>query len=266
MTILVSCIIYTLEDQPVNENKYIPIFITWLAHILKYGKFTLQDALRITIDKDTLDFLQKDNLYKAILSGISCQKDFLIIPRPKTHAQGMMSKYIYKEYTQTYFMYCDIDVLIRKPLSLLVNVIPENTIAVQAEGTLADTNYNKLFPENWIREHGAKHLGFSAGKFIIHGSSLCKDLFEIVNKIASQYSIESFYTVEQPVLNYAIYSIPRDKYNVDINILKPPLICVNGHGEQEDKIFLMDLMGEPGNGPAHFEKIFGLLIEYFLTH
>jgi hypothetical protein len=266
MSILVSCILYTLEDRPVNENKYIPIFVNWLAYSLKYAKFNSQDALRITIDKDTLDFLEKDSLYMAILSNIPSQKEFIIIPRPKTHAQGMMAKYIYKEYTQKYFMYCDIDVLIQKTLSLLISSIPENTLAVHVEGTLADTNYNKLFPEDWIRDHGAKHLGFSAGKFIIHGSSLCKELFELINKFALQEPIETFYTVEQPIFNYAIYSIPRDKYNVDMNTIKYPIICTNNNGYQKDKAILMDLMGEPGNGPAHFEKIFGLLIEYFLTH
>ena len=263
MSILVACVLYTLEDKSVNDNKYIPIFITWLAHILKYAKFNSDDALRICIDKDTFNTLEKDELYEVLISSIPCQKEIHFIQRPKTHAEGMMSKYIYKEYTQKYYMYCDIDILIQKPLDLLTSAIPENTLAVHVEGTLVDTNYNALFPEDWVKDHGSKQLGFSAGKFIIHGNSFCKIFFELVNSIASQQSIESFYTVEQPVFNYAIYSIPRDKYNVDINTIKPPLITTN---QMNDQSVLLDLMGEPGNGTLHFEKIINILIQYFLTN
>ena len=266
MTLLLSCVLYTLQDRSPAENKYIPIFITWLAHVFKYAGLSSGDALRLTIDADTHEHLKKTPFFSGVMSALQCEKQILLIERPKTHAEGMMSRFIVKEYTQTIYMYCDIDILIHRPLHDLVNLVPMNTIAVHTEGTMTDTNYNMLFPKEWIEAQGAHHLGFSSGKFIIHGHELYKDLFELTREIHKQQPIDDFYAPDQCVYNYAIYALPREKYNVDMTLIRYPVICTNGHGIQPDKMVLLDLMGEPGNGTLHFDKIFGTLIEYFLTH
>ena len=177
-----------------------------------------------------------------------------------------MAKYVFKEYTQDIFMYCDIDVLIRKPPRELFQGIGENTLLLHAEGNMADSNYNMVFPKDWIEREGARHVAFSAGKFALRGATLYKELFTAVTEIAKTVPIETFYTCDQCVFNYAVYCMSRDKCTLNLDIFKYPAICVNGHGEQPDKVFLLDLMGDPGNGTLHFDKIFGTLVEYFLTH
>ena len=265
MTLLLSCVLYTLQDRSPSENKYIPIFITWLAHVFKYADLASGDALRLTIDADTHEQLKKTPFYTNVMSALNCEKQLLIIERPKTHAEGMMSRFIEKEYTQTTYMYCDIDILIKKPLRELTSLVSQNTIAVHVEGTMADSNYNMLFPKEWVLENGAQHVGFSSGKFIINGHELYRDLFRLAGHIYKQHPIDDFYAPDQCVYNYAVYMLPRETYTLDMTTIRPPSICINGHNETE-KVILLDLMGEPGNGTLHFDKIFGTLIEYFLTH
>lgn len=265
MSILVSSVLYTLYDRVVSDNKYIPIFITWLAHLLKYADLQKGDALRITIDKDTHDYLKRDGLYNAIFAALPCEHQILLIERPKTHAEGMMSRFIYEEYQQSVFMYCDIDIMIKKPLRILSDGLSNNMLAVHAEGTLADSNYNMLIPDE-IKKNGSNYIGFSSGKFLLNSHELCRDFFQIINSVAARQSIDEFYAPDQYVYNYAIYCLPRDKYTINMDILKYPTICTNGHGEQPEKTVLLDLMGEPGNGNLHFEKIFNELVMYFIKH
>jgi hypothetical protein len=265
MTLLLSCVLYTLHDRSPAENKYIPIFITWLAHVFKYADLTSGDALRLTIDADTHEQLKKTPFFSDVMNALQCEKQILFIERPKTHAEGMMAKYYFKEYTQDVFMYCDIDVLIKKPLCEVFEGVSDNTILLHVEGNMADSNYNMAFPKDWIEREGARNVGFSAGKFALRGATLYRELFTAAIEIAKTVPIETFYTCDQPVFNYAVYCI-GGKCNLNMDIFKHPVICVNGHGEQPDKIVLLDLMGDPGNGTLHFDKIFGTLLEYFLTH
>jgi hypothetical protein len=234
--------------------------------VFKYADLTSGDALRLTIDADTHEQLKKTPFFNDVINALNCEKQILLIERPKIHAEGMMAKYCFKEYTQDMFMYCDIDVLIKKPVRELFQGIADNTILLHAEGNMSDSNYNMVFPKDWIEREGAQHIGFSAGKFAIRGADLYKELFTEINKIAKAVPIETFYTCEQPVFNYALYCMPRDKCNLKIDVFRHPAICVNGHGEQPDKTYLLDLMGDPGNGTLHLDKIFSTLIEYFLTH
>jgi hypothetical protein len=266
MSILLSCVLYTLEDKNVKENKYIHIFISWLAHVFKYADLNKEDKLRIIIDKDTYDHLNEVSFYSLIIKLLDCEKEFIFIARPKTHAEGMMSRFIEKEYTQTSYMYCDIDILIKNPLRGLTSIIAENTLAVHVEGTMVESCYNMLFPDDWILEKGAQHSGFSSGKFIINGHELYKYFFNLVNTTSKNQPIDDFYAPDQCVYNYAVYSMPRETYNVDMTTIKAPIISINGSDECPDKTIMIDMMGEPGNGDLHFIKIFESLLEHFLTN
>ena len=57
-SICLACIIYTLEDTPVEQNCYLNIFYMWLSKVIQNGGLTKDDKIHIHIDSRTMEYLQ----------------------------------------------------------------------------------------------------------------------------------------------------------------------------------------------------------------
>jgi hypothetical protein len=245
-SICVSCIIYTIYDKPVEENKYIQIFLIWLSQFIKISGLGKDDILHMYIDKKTSEYLFTDSIFGFLLRMAKFQTQIMGIPPPKTHLEGMMWKYNLSDYTQDIYMYCDIDILITKSLHRLVSSVKPNTIYVCIEGYMTDPDYGADISPEVIQE-GMK--GFSAGKFIVSGRDLRDNLFINVKELCNYE--KNYYTIEQPFFNRAIMGMT----NIDMDLLNSPLISINGESYNKDSTILIDCAGEPGNGEFHYSKI-----------
>ena len=245
-SICVSCIVYTIHDKSVEENKYIEIFLLWLSQLIKAGGLGKDDILHVYIDKKTVDYLFKDSIFGTLLNKATFQKQIFGIEPPKTHLEGMMWKYNLSTYTQDIYMYLDIDILILKPLKELIDSVKSNTIYVCIEGYMSNPDYGADIASDVIEE-GMN--GFSAGKFIVYGKELRDSFFKSVQECC-RYDKE-YYTVEQPFFNKALLYTE----NIDVELLQEPLVSLNKGGYNKDYTIFFDCAGEPGNGKAHYTKI-----------
>jgi hypothetical protein len=245
-SICLSCIIYTIHDKPVEENKYVQIFLLWLSQLIKVGGLGKDDILHMYIDKRTINYLFNDSIFGTLLGKATFQTQILGIQPPKTHLEGMMWKYNLSDYTQDVYMYIDIDILILKPLKELLDTVIMNRIYVCIEGNMSNPDYGADLPLEELKEDMG---GFSAGKFIVYGKELRDKLFKNIQKFCRPDKI--YYTVEQPFFNRAILYTE----NIDADLLQGPLVSLNRRGYNKDFTILFDCAGEPGNGEAHYIKI-----------
>jgi hypothetical protein len=245
-SICLSCIIYTIHDRKVEENKYIGIFLLWLSQLIKVGGLGKDDSLHMYIDKRTVEYLFKDSIFGSLLGKATFQTQIFGVEPPKTHLEGMMWKYILSDYMQNVYMYIDIDILILKPLKGFLDSVVPNKIYVCIEGNLIDSDYGA----DIISEEFKKgRPGFSAGKFIIYGKDLRDSLFGTVQAICNH--TKNYYTVEQPFFNRALL----DMENIDVKLLQGPIVSLNKIDYNKDVTILFDCAGEPGNGETHYSKI-----------
>lgn len=268
LSVRLSCLLYTLQGKSIQENKYVDIFLIWLTYVCKYAELRPIDCLQIVIDENTCDtFLQKNQMLKILLRRFQCEVVFVKVPQPKTHGEGMLNKYFYVNSPQDLFMYCDIDVVFKKPIHNLLKFVENDTIVAHIEGLLSDTIYGAAFSKETLDSKGANYPGFSAGKFILCGQELYKQFFETISLLRTRYNADSFYCLDQPLYNLAIHEIQKNRQlAIEIGIFKHPIICTNFIGELPSETVLVDYMGEPGNANLHFEKLMTILIHDFLEH
>lgn len=267
LSVRISCLLYTLHGKSVKENKYVDIFLIWLAYVCKYAGLRPVDCLQIVIDETTCDALvQHNQTLQVLLRRFQCEVVFVKVPQPKTHGEGMLNKYVYITNPQDVFMYCDIDVLFKKPIHNLLSNIENDTFVLHIEGTLSDTNYGAAFSKELLESKGANCPGFSAGKFMIRGEELYTLFFMMMAQIKTQHNADSFYCLEQPIFNLAIHKLQEiHQFFIEIGIFKRPIICANMIGDLPEETVLVDYMGDPGNAILHFEKLLTILIQDFVN-
>lgn len=245
-SICLSCIIYTIYDKQIEENKYVTIFLLWLSQLIKVGGLTKDDILHMYIDKRTIEYLFNNSIFGKLLSKISFQNQIFGIEAPKTHLEGMMWKYNHSVYTQDIYMYIDIDILIINSLHNLVESITPNNIYVCIEGLLTNSDYGADIPLEEIVD-GVK--GFSAGKFIVYGRELRDNFFKTIQRFCN-YD-KAYYTIEQPFFNRAIITME----NIDVDLFVSPKVVLDPDLYNKNTTVLFDCAGEPGNGELHYSKI-----------
>ena len=254
-SLCLDCIIYTINNKNVKDNKYINIFKIWLSLAIKNSGLGENDLIHIKIDSDTYDYIKKDLAFCILMNNTNnITIKMLICNPPNNHIKGMMMKYIKFNYTQDVYMYCDIDILILNPLNKLYENILNNTICLSIDGQLSSSLYSGAFTEEELSIYNQTLPGFSAGKWIIYGNDLYA---ELLNKICSLQNNDTneYYSVEQPFFNKAIYTM--NTFN--ISILDSKKISVNGYNYNKDCI-LLDLFGIPGDGDFHWDKIINFYI------
>jgi hypothetical protein len=260
MSLCLDCILFTLKGKNVKENKYIPIFTMWLSLLKKNGGLDASDLLHIKMDTDTFEYIKTDIAFCHLYSkNITCQIKILLVPPPSDIREGMLMRYKKIEYTQDIYMYCDIDILVLKPLKQLFNSLPINTVCAHVEGLLTDTNYGEAFSKEEHSNLPENSPGFSSGKFIIYGKELYSNFIDIMEAVAAVAGEKTnkYFTVDQPLYNKALYILHNPKYQ--IKTLDKTLISLNGHAYTKSCV-LLDTMGMPGNGELHFDKI----IKYYI--
>ena len=203
--------------------------------------------------------MKQDLVFVGLHNIATCPVKLVLCPPPSTLQEGMMMRYIPLDYEQDCYMYCDIDILIVKPLRLLTEGTQPNTVYVHPEGHLTNSDYGAAFTEEELATLTKTHpfpLGYSSGKYIIHGKGLYKDLMEAVARLFDQ-NPELYYTIDQPLFNKAVHTGP---YTVDEAMFNKNTISQNYHFYSKDTTVLLDAMGIPGDGDFHLEK----LIQFYI--
>jgi len=253
-SICVDCVLFTLKDVHVPDNKYVSIFYIWFSVLCKTAELDKNDLLNIKMDTRTYEYLSTEKLFTELLKNTTFQKQIIECPPPSTLKEGAMLRYTNFNHTQDIYMYCDIDVLILKSLHHLTeNMIP-NTIYLQAEGRLSNSNYGAAFTKDDLAAFSTETSGFSSGKFFIYGKDLYDHFTSLVIKLCEASSDEC-YTLDQPYLNKAIYMLKPEKYTINFDLLNPTLISINIVDYSYHTTCFLDAMGIPGEGSFHLQKM-----------
>jgi hypothetical protein len=189
MSLCLDAILFTVKGKPVKDNKYVTIFNMWLSMCWKNAGLGSRDLLSIKMDTDTYDFMKQNLVFTGLIRAATCPVKLVLCPPPATLQEGMMIRYIPLDYEQDCYMYCDIDILIVKPLRLLTEGTQPNTVYVHPEGHLTHSDYGAAFTEEelaTLTKTDPFPLGYSSGKYIIHGKGLYKDLMEAVARLFDQ--------------------------------------------------------------------------------
>lgn len=259
-SVCLSCILYTLDDKIVDNNKYINIFMLWLNRLSKSNALGTNDIIQVNIDQKSFDYIKNRHVsYNHIINTIPLK--FFIEPSPKTHLEGMMWKYIIRPYTQDIYFYSDIDVLILKPLKTLTQDMEKNKIYVMKEGSMLDPNYSAAFPQSQQLAFKSSDSGYSAGKFVITSPEVRNIIFTEINS-RCKYDT-NYYTIDQPYFNTIIYELKNTPL-LDTQIFSPPIVSFNGQHYNKDHTILFDLAGEPGNDSCHFIKYIDVMFLFGL--
>ena len=251
VSICLACVVYTLKGTDPKDNLYINIFYQWLTMLIKNGGLQPNDILHIHMDSETIKYLcNSPNIFHKILSKIQCTFEVHTFEQPDTSLKGMMHKYVFTDYTQDAYIYCDIDIVIRKPFRLVIDKMSENTMYFCSEYSLDCYYYSEGFPSDYPVSTNLP--GFSAGKFIILGKEL-RDLFFLRIHQLCDYST-NYKSVEQPYFNRAIYDMPMDIISVNINMLSE-YVSFNGQNFSEENTIFYDLAGQTNDGLSHYKNI-----------
>jgi len=262
MSICLNAVVFTIQGVDVKDNKYIPIFCMWFSQLIRCGGLTSTDILYLYTDPVTLSALQQNMVYTLLQPTCPFKLQILVYPQPATLMEGMMIRFNYNEYDQDIFMYCDIDILILKPLRHLMTAVVPNVIYVHAEGTLQDDNYGAAFSKEELQKVIPDALGFSSGKFIIHGKDTHKRLYQLINELyeASDKTVAPFYTCDQPYYNKALYLMMQQNVcRININYISYPFVLTNSIDIMDESV-LLDAMGIPGDGAFHHTKLLQLYV------
>lgn len=261
ISICLACVVYTLKGTHPKDNLYINIFYQWLTMVIKNGGLQSNDMLHIHMDSETIQYLDTHpTVFHEIIQKLQCNFEIHKFDQPDTPLKGMMNKYVFTEYIQDVYIYCDIDIIIRKPFRLVVDNMKEYTMYFCQEHSLISENYSEGFPSDYPVSRNLP--GFSAGKFAIFGKGLRDSFFSRIHEICD-YSTK-YATVEQPLFNRAIYEIPKDIVSVDINMLTE-YVSFNGDNFSDEKTIFHDLAGETSNGISHFKKMSDHMCKYYLN-
>jgi hypothetical protein len=236
-TLFLNCVLFTLKDTPVSENKYVQIFNIWISKLIQNGGLTKDDFLLISIDERTMEHIKKSpGCLGALISKLQCPYAFKIFPAPDTILDGMKIRYTVHEFTHDAYMYMDIDVLVMKSLKTLP--LEPGNLYVMAEGSLADPNYGADMSSK-------AGVGYTSAIMIFTAPSIQKFLFESVQRF---YKDMGYYTIDQPFFNKAVYMMMHDS-----SLTK--YVSYNGQSYSKGDTVFLNCGGDVGDGLKHKDKI-----------
>jgi len=239
-TLFLNCVLFTLKDMPVSENKYVRIFNIWLSKLIQSDSLTPEDFLLISIDERTIEHLRiNPGILGSLLSFLKCPYAFKIFPAPASVLEGMKIRYAEHAFTQDVYMYLDIDILVLRTLKPLLEKTIPYQLYVCTEGTLRDPNYGADMS-------ASDDPGYTSGIFMATAPYVQKLLS---TKVLEVYGNKSYYSQDQPYYNKAVYMI---KHN---NLLLTPVTSFNGHGYNKDSTVFFNCGGNVADGEVHLSKI-----------
>jgi len=238
-TLFLNCVLFTLADKEVAENKYIPIFCTWLSKLIQNGGLGRDDFLLISVDERTIEHLKTNSgILGTLLSYLKCPYAFRIFPAPATLLDGARIRYTPHDFKQDAYMYLDIDVLILKPLKGMLEGLEAGKLGVVSEGSLTDKNYGADMSST-------DGVGYTSAVMVFTAPWVQEVLFRRVGEL---YRDAGYYTLDQPFYNRAVYMMPRDS-----RITR--YVSYNGHNYSKEDTVLLNCGGEPGRDKIHYDKI-----------
>jgi hypothetical protein len=224
-------VVYSLTA---NANKYLDMFCIAYTSLLQNNVINDSDTAILLCDAETATKAQ----YFKCLSKVKK----VIVPKPKTHLEGMLYRYRLHEY----FPLVDGDVC----MSLDVDMItirrfriecPKDTILAYPEGNPADPNY--CGDMTLTTPHGC-----SATVFCYSFSQTIKALLDSVK------GEKIHYTLDGPYYNKAL-----EQFKNNVAYLPKSMLSFNGHYQSEQTLFI-NLAGEPGDETLHWTKMLDCLM------
>jgi hypothetical protein len=279
--------VYTLEGKDPSTNKYVDMYLLWLANIYKYANFQKDDLCVTFIDEETYRCLnvtvsEKYNTFQSIKGKLKIA--FIKYPVPKTHKQGMLQKYSVNtmlEYTEDkhaaenpVYMYLDVDVLIVndiRKLDVSHKTSPDKTsLFLSTEFSTIDhpNYYGALITDEekeFLKSNNINLPGFSAGVFGWQNNKHIRELFEYVLYRAHE-SKQDFYTIEQPFFHAGLFQYMfRDIKKFLFKIMNPDEIGHNTIGAHKSSVMVLsNYCGEPANESVHWAKMYHQLLTQFV--
>lgn len=239
-TLFLNCVLFTLKDIPVSENKYVRIFNIWLSKLIQSNSLTPEDFLLISIDERTMEHLKTHpGILATLLSFLKCPCAFKIFPPPSSVLEGMKIRYAEHTFTQDVYMYLDIDILVMRNLKPMLELTMPYQLYVCTEGTLRDPNYGADMS-------ASDDPGYTSGIFMATAPYVQQLLSK---KVLEVYGTKNYYSQDQPYYNKAVYMI---KHN---NLLLTLRTSFNGHGYNKDSTVFFNCGGNVADGEAHLSKM-----------
>jgi hypothetical protein len=227
-SVCIRTLLFTPIGKEPKQNLYIQVFLLWLSQLLHSANLKPTDALELLIDTPTLRELENSS-FNELLKSLQCEIKLLQMNQPATLTEGCMWKYLSTHYTQDVFFYCDIDILILKPVQLLTDLMKPDTVYAHIEGLLHHPsfgpNYTADFPAPMLASFPPDSPGYSAGKFLIYGSSLRDFFFQYIHTLHSKRRMD-YPMLEQPFYNRALYEL-RGRFSLDTTLLTNTILCRN---------------------------------------
>lgn len=266
--------LFTIQGRNVEDNRYIDMFYIWLHRVMKNGYLGSKDGILLLVDKVTLEFMKKSNLFKLLLSKLTCNFYFFTYEQPKSLKEGFLERFYYNKIiskfsSNTLFLQVDIDVLVNDNLRDLFylsedTIIKPNSIYLNAEANLLESNYYGFLAtdedKKLLKEKGMLQApGFTAGTFAFTPGNKVEEFFTYIVSLFEGES--SFYTVDQPFFNKAVFKyLYKDEdlelqfYPIDDRLITFNVFSHDISGEPNP--VLLNFGGEPGKESFHWDKIF----------
>jgi hypothetical protein len=157
-------------------------------------------------------------------------------------------------------MFLDLDVLVLRPLRVLIAPLEPNTLACMPEGRMADGLYGGCT----VDEEIVDSCGFSAGIFAYCAGPGVRDLFNRVTAECMAKAAEPYYTIDQPFFNKWVYkTITKQAIDMRVELLDDAHF-INNVFNYDSNTILMNYAGEPGNDSIHYKKMLSLLCIDFM--
>ena len=228
-------ICFTLPGRQAKQNSYVHCLMLLYKSLHTSGSLKGDDKFIVVCDEATCQYLRTLPLFAGV--------GYAIVPQPKTLKEGMALKYLLRLKGDELVVYCDTDLLARKPVR---PVLDPDTLCVFPEGAPTDTNYcgeaSTPLP---------LPAGFTAGFFAYRSGPRVYEFFDTILADLKRGG-ETFYTLDQPYFNRAL--VGRR-----IQVLPRTFVSFNGHGLKPET-HLINLAGDPGDGEFHLTKQLGMYL------
>jgi len=273
--------LFTLENKPVNDNKYIDMYYIWLNNVLKYARLNDDDHCITFIDNVTFNYIKTRPIFNFFINNIK-QLKIIVYNQPKHIKEGMLQRYsigellkltnIFDDYNP-FYLYLDIDVLVMNDIHKLISIEPnmgKTTFFLRTEQNdfLSGLYYGELVQEDdrtLIQSKNVNLPGFSSGIFGWINSITIREYFNYIQNMAIK-SDKDYYTVDQPFFCAAIFKyLIKDPGIFNFVIFNKNNILENiqlTNQEKNSDIILVNYCGIPGDDKFHWDKLlFQLLLQ-----
>lgn len=241
MPTLFYSILFSLDDAKKNLYSYLPFFQYYSLRAT--GTLKEEDSYALICDESSAAVLRES-------LGLYPRVQLLIAPKPATLLEGMALKYILHALTDISgktCVYMDLDLLAIRPVK--IDAL-DNKILALPEGPPTSNNYCGDSPLSLP-------VGFSAGFFIYRDSPAIRSFFkEMLKRIAN--CKKNFYALDQPHYNHLL----AERREL-IHPMNQTLVSFNGHNNKDTAGFV-NLCGDPGDGPLHFQKVLQFFLSSFI--